>query len=176
MNMALCYMRLLCRRSINPCTFRNLYTSSQRNVAISKPLFTGSTICETHDEKNMRLKRPMSPHLTIYQIQLTAFLSITHRTTGMILSSYAMLLGIGTLLIPGGIPCLIEIITNLGLSAPVLFTGKTLLALPATYHVFNGFRHLAWDLGMFLSIKEVYSTGYAVIALSTISAIALAAM
>ena len=29
---------------------------------------------------------------------------------------------------------------------------------------------------MFLSIKEVYSTGYAVIALSTISAIALAAM
>lgn len=116
----------------------------------------------------MRLKRPMSPHLSIYQIQLTAFLSITHRTTGMILSSYAMLLGIGkiiiylcrikleikickqiifvviagTLLIPGGIPCLIEIITNLGLSAPVLFTGKTLLALPATYHVFNGFRHL----------------------------------
>lgn len=29
---------------------------------------------------------------------------------------------------------------------------------------------------MFLSIKEVYCTGYAVIALSTISAIALAAM
>lgn len=117
-----------------------------------------------------------SPYLTIYQIQLTAFLSITHRTTGMILSSYAMLFGIGTLLIPGGIPCLIEIISELGLSAPVLFVGKTLLALPATYHTFNGLRHLAWDLGMFLTIKEVYSTGYAVIALSAISAIALAAL
>lgn len=47
----------------------------------------------------MRLKRPLSPHLTIYQIQLTAFLSITHRTTGMILSSYAMLFGIGKIII-----------------------------------------------------------------------------
>ncbi|XP_043785673.1 succinate dehydrogenase cytochrome b560 subunit, mitochondrial-like [Apis laboriosa] len=174
--MALCYMRLLSRRSIDPCTFRNFYTCSSRNIAVSKPLFKETTICETHDEKNLRLKRPLSPHLTIYQIQLTAFLSITHRTTGMILSSYAMLFGIGTLLIPGGIPCLIEIITELGLSAPVLFVGKTLLALPATYHIFNGLRHLAWDLGMFLTIKEVYSTGYAVIALSAISAIALAAI
>ncbi|OAD55316.1 Succinate dehydrogenase cytochrome b560 subunit, mitochondrial [Eufriesea mexicana] len=136
----------------------------------------GSTICESHDEKNIRLKRPMSPHLTIYQIQLTAFLSITHRTTGMILSGYAVLLGLGTLFIPGGIPCLIEVITELGLSAPVLFLGKSLLALPATYHTFNGLRHLAWDIGLFLTIKEVYSTGYVVAALSAISAIALAAM
>lgn len=37
----------------------------------------------------------MSPHLTIYQYQLTAVLSVTHRTTGIILSSYAMLLGLG---------------------------------------------------------------------------------
>ncbi|KAF3419936.1 hypothetical protein E2986_02897 [Frieseomelitta varia] len=174
--MALCYMRLLCRRNINPCTFRNLYTSSSKNVAVSKPFFMGSTICETHDEKNLRLKRPMSPHLSIYQVQLTSLLSVSHRTTGIILSTYAMLLGFGTLLIPGGIPCLIEIITNLGLSAPVLFVGKTLIAFPATFHTFNGLRHLAWDLGMFLTIKEVYSTGYAVTALSGISALALAAI
>ncbi|CAL7933361.1 unnamed protein product [Xylocopa violacea] len=99
--MALCYARLFSRRSIDLRTFRNLYTCSSRNVAVSQSMFTESTVCESHDEKNMRLKRPMSPHLTIYQIQLTSFLSITHRTTGMILSSYAMLLGLGTLLIPG---------------------------------------------------------------------------
>ncbi|CAL7933360.1 unnamed protein product [Xylocopa violacea] len=174
--MALCYARLFSRRSIDLRTFRNLYTCSSRNVAVSQSMFTESTVCESHDEKNMRLKRPMSPHLTIYQIQLTSFLSITHRTTGMILSSYAMLLGLGTLLIPGGIPCLIEMITNLNLSAPILFMGKTLIALPATYHTFNGLRHLAWDLGMFLTIKEVYSTGYAVSILSTIAAVVLAAM
>jgi len=43
----------------------------------------------------MRLKRPMSPHLTIYQVQLTSLLSVTHRTTGIILASYAMFLGLG---------------------------------------------------------------------------------
>ncbi|XP_031833157.1 succinate dehydrogenase cytochrome b560 subunit, mitochondrial [Nomia melanderi] len=174
--MALCYTRLLCRRSIDLRNFRSLYTCSPLNVAVSKPLCSGSAICESHDDKNIRLKRPMSPHLTIYQIQLTAFLSITHRTTGMILSSYAMLLGLGTLLIPGGIPCLIEMTQDLGLSSAVLFLGKTALALPATFHTVNGFRHLAWDMGKFLTIKEVYSTGYAVSALSVISAIVLAAL
>lgn len=37
----------------------------------------------------------MSPHLTIYQPQLTSLLSVTHRTTGIILASYAMFLGLG---------------------------------------------------------------------------------
>lgn len=175
--MALCYMRLLSRRSIDPRVFRNLYTSSPKHVAASTPkLATGSMICESHDEKNLRLKRPMSPHLTIYQIQLTSVLSITHRGTGMLLSTYSMILGLGTIMIPGGIPCLIEMITDLNLSAPVLFAAKTALALPATYHTLNGFRHLAWDLGAFLSIKEVYTTGYVVLILSSLAALALAAM
>ena len=34
----------------------------------------------------------------------------------------------------------------------------------------------AWDFGLFLTIKEVYSTGYVVSALAVISALALAAM
>jgi len=48
----------------------------------------------------------------------------------------------GTLFIPGGIPCFIETVDNLCLPLPVLFAGKILLALPATYHTFNGIRHL----------------------------------
>ncbi|EZA55187.1 Succinate dehydrogenase cytochrome b560 subunit, mitochondrial [Ooceraea biroi] len=132
--------------------------------------------CESHDERNMRLKRPMSPHLQIYQIQLTWVLSITHRSTGMMLSSYAIFLGLGTLFIPGGIPCFIETVQNLCLPTSILFAGKTLLALPATFHTFNGLRHLMWDLGQLLTIKEVYSTGYLVTGLSVISALALAMM
>lgn len=50
----------------------------------------------------------------------------------------------GTLVIPGGIPCLIEMIQELCLPGPVLFMGKILLALPASYHTLNGFRHLVW--------------------------------
>lgn len=51
----------------------------------------------------------------------------------------------GTLFIPGGIPCFIEIVDDLCLPSPILFVGKTLLALPATYHLFNGVRHLVRD-------------------------------
>lgn len=54
---------------------------------------------ETHDEKNYRLSRPMSPHLTIYKFQLTTMLSITHRATGVALSGVTAGLGTGKLLV-----------------------------------------------------------------------------
>lgn len=37
----------------------------------------------SYDEKNEKLKRELSPHLTIYKFQLTSMLSITHRFTGL---------------------------------------------------------------------------------------------
>lgn len=55
---------------------------------------------ESHDERNMRLNRPQSPHLTIYEIQLTSTLSITHRMTGIALTGYAVVLGLGALVMP----------------------------------------------------------------------------
>ncbi|KAI4480412.1 hypothetical protein M0802_014249 [Mischocyttarus mexicanus] len=174
--MALCYTRLICRRGIGFQHFRGLFTSNSLATSLSQPVCANSNVCETYDERNMRLKRPMSPHLSIYQVQLTSLLSVSHRTTGIILSTYAMFLGLGTLFVPGGIPCVIEILSELNLPVALLFVGKTLLAFPATFHTFNGFRHLAWDLGMFLTIKQVYSTGYAVTALAAISAIILAAL
>ncbi|XP_020280436.1 succinate dehydrogenase cytochrome b560 subunit, mitochondrial-like [Pseudomyrmex gracilis] len=173
--MALVYTRLLCRRNVDLRYFRGLYTCSPLGVAVSNPS-REQQVCESHDEKNMRLKRPLSPHLSIYQVQLTTLLSVTHRATGIALASYSMFLGLGTLFIPGGIPCFIEMVDNLCLPLPVLFVGKTLLALPLTYHTFNGLRHMAWDFGMFLSIKEVYSTGYVVSALGVISALILASL
>ncbi|GBL89482.1 hypothetical protein AVEN_87826-1 [Araneus ventricosus] len=42
---------------------------------------------ETFFEKNERLQRPLSPHLTIYKLQLTSVLSVTHRATGIVLST-----------------------------------------------------------------------------------------
>ena len=34
-----------------------------------------------------------------------------------------------------------------GLPDAAKFAGKALLALPFTFHSFNGLRHLAWDMG-----------------------------
>ena len=48
------------------------------------------------------------------------------------------------------------------------------LALPVTFHLFNGLRHLAWDMGMGFKIADLYKSGYTVVGLSVIAAIALA--
>ena len=47
---------------------------------------------------------------------------------------------------------------------------KFALAFPLTYHFWNGIRHLFWDSGRFLTIKEVYITGYAVLAIALATA------
>ncbi|XP_015610035.1 succinate dehydrogenase cytochrome b560 subunit, mitochondrial [Cephus cinctus] len=174
--MAICYTRLLCQRNLGLTSLRCLYTSNPISVSATNSLCATTRVCETHDERNLRLKRPLSPHLTIYQPQLTSMLSITHRATGIALSSYAIIFGFSALLLPGGVPCLIESIQALCLPGPILFVGKALVAFPATFHYFNGIRHLIWDLGKCLTIKEVYTTGYIVMALGAITAVALAAL
>lgn len=119
---------------------------------------------ESHDDKNARLKRPQSPHLTIYAPQLTSMLSITHRMTGMTLAGYAVLLGMGTLVLPHDANHYLTMLE--GLDAPILFALKFTLAYPFAFHATNGVRHLFWDFGKFLSIKEVYNTGYVMLLVS----------
>ena len=53
---------------------------------------------------------------------------------------------------------------------------KMLVALPFTYHSFNGVRHLVWDMGAMLSNQQVINTGWVVVGLSAVSALALAFM
>lgn len=54
---------------------------------------------ESYEEKNSRLKRPLSPHLLIYKLQLTSTLSITHRMTGLALATYAVAFAAGKCLL-----------------------------------------------------------------------------
>ncbi|XP_050430383.1 succinate dehydrogenase cytochrome b556 subunit-like [Adelges cooleyi] len=121
---------------------------------------------ETHDEKNSRLSRPMSPHLTIYQPQLTSMLSITHRGTGVALSCVTA--GFGALFFFTDIPTSVEYIRGLNMPLACLVSAKALVAFPFFYHYCNGIRHLVWDAGKCLTIKQVYATGYGVIAGTTL--------
>lgn len=59
---------------------------------------------------------------------------------------------------------------------PTWFKGslKMLLAVPFTFHTYNGIRHLAWDVGKGLTLKGVYVGGYGVMALTAVSSIYLA--
>jgi len=80
-----------------------------------------------------------------------------------------------------------------GLPDAVKYAGKALLALPFTFHSFNGLRHLAWDMGKctshstavmlmlnitraVITLKGAYSSGYAVLGATAISTVALVLM
>ncbi|XP_058978542.1 succinate dehydrogenase cytochrome b560 subunit, mitochondrial-like [Musca domestica] len=121
---------------------------------------------ETFFDKNNRLQREMSPHLTIYKPQLTSMLSITHRGTGIALTAGVWALGLAALTSPQDIANYASVIEGLHLSAGTLTALKFMIAYPLAFHTANGVRHLLWDTGRFLKIKEVYSTGYAMVGVS----------
>lgn len=100
-------------------------------------------------------------------------LSITHRGTGVALTGYAAIFGLAALVCPEGANSVISAIEGLHLGAVSLTALKFTLAFPFAFHTVNGVRHLFWDLGRFLTIKEVYTTGYAMLLASTILAIGL---
>ncbi|KAL1492000.1 hypothetical protein ABEB36_012510 [Hypothenemus hampei] len=135
-----------------------------------------AAIQEGHDERNMRLGRPQSPHLTIYRPQLTAMLSISHRATGIMLAGYIVLFSAAAVYLECPLEYYIEQLKCAEIGAGNIFFVKFLLAFPLTYHFWNGIRHLLWDLGKFLTIREVYATGWTMLAIATASAVALSGM
>jgi succinate dehydrogenase (ubiquinone) cytochrome b560 subunit len=54
------------------------------------------------------------------------------------------------------------------------FVVKLGLALPFTFHSFNGVRHLVWDTGRQLTNQQVIRTGWTVVGLSVSTALLLA--
>jgi len=53
---------------------------------------------------------------------------------------------------------------------------KFAIAMPFTFHSFNGLRHLAWDMGKAFSNKTVIRTGWTAVGVSTATAVALATL
>ncbi|KAI8085583.1 hypothetical protein BDF21DRAFT_415533 [Thamnidium elegans] len=117
--------------------------------------------------RQQRKVRPVSPHLTIYEPQITAVLSALHRITGVAIGGVFYLGALSYLAAPafGATIDTASIITSAA-AAPVALKviAKATLATPFVFHSLNGVRHLVWDAGKCLDIKDVYTTGYAVLA------------
>jgi succinate dehydrogenase (ubiquinone) cytochrome b560 subunit len=124
-----------------------------------------------------RLKRPSSPHLSIYRPQIPWILSSTHRVTGAIFSGGLYIFGTAYLAAPlfgwhldsaslaaavASWPVLIKIAT------------KFTIALPFTFHCINGVRHLFWDMAKAFKNQTVIKSGWTVVGLSISSALAMA--
>jgi succinate dehydrogenase cytochrome b556 subunit len=87
-------------------------------------------------------------------------LSFGHRTSGAVLTSGVTAASIAYLISGTQFTEFISPLQSVA-SQPVLWTSaKFLMALPLSYHMVNGIRHLAWDTGRGFELKTLYKTGY----------------
>ncbi len=90
-------------------------------------------------------ERPLSPHLQVYRLPLTAWMSITHRATGVLLSLGMILLVVVLMAVAQG-PESFARVHLLAQSA----VGRIILwgwILSLLFHLCHGIRHLIWDAG-----------------------------
>lgn len=102
--------------------------------------------------------RPLSPHLQIYRWPITMLLSILHRITGAALSLGLIVLVLWLMLVAAGperYQYFREIMASpLGIVMLVAWTFAFLL------HLANGVRHLVWDFGRGLEIREANASAW----------------
>ncbi|XP_028987855.1 succinate dehydrogenase cytochrome b560 subunit, mitochondrial [Betta splendens] len=124
-------------------------------------------------DKNAKLNRPVSPHLTIYKWSVPMAMSITHRGTGLGLSGAISAFAVAALVLPESYPYYLDLIRSLSVGPYLIGLAKFGIVFPVSYHTYNGIRHLLWDIGKGFKIPEVYRSGYTVIGLSIITTVAL---
>lgn len=169
-------MRTFSSFALKPMLFSHNFTLFKREKAtiylnpLSKVFITTLTPSHMnqpkpkheHEQPLPVRTRPLSPHLTIYQPQLTWIMSIGHRVTGAGLAT--AIYGFGMVSAAAQDLSLTTVLAELITAAPLplVLLGKFIISAPFAYHILNGLRHLIWDTGRALSLKGVYTTGWIV--------------
>jgi succinate dehydrogenase / fumarate reductase, cytochrome b subunit len=110
--------------------------------------------------------RPLSPFLTVYRWPVTMATSIVHRMTGVGLAGGLLLLAAWLWAASNGPESYEEFCDYATTPLGQLFLFGFTWAL--AYHLVNGIRHLAWDLGYGFAVKTANRTGLLVFALSLV--------
>ena len=108
--------------------------------------------------------RPLSPHLQIYRLPLTALLSVTHRLTGLALSFGAVLL-IAILFATVAGPEAYAVAHALAASWPGIIV-LVLFTFALYFHLCNGVRHLFWDAGFGFELSTAHASAVATLVVS----------
>lgn len=106
---------------------------------------------EKRQEDKIRRARPLSPHLGIYKVQLTSFLSITHRASEIILLGAALFWAVLLLLTPSALDSLL-----LSPFGGVCLAGFVNVLI---YHLLGLVRHFLLYVGVGFSLKSLYIIG-----------------
>lgn len=103
-------------------------------------------------------ERPLSPFLT-YRWQYTNTLSILNRLTGLILSLGLIPLVYWVVAAASGPEAYAKALEVLG--SPLATFIMVGASFSFFYHLLNGIRHLAWDLGYGFDLRVARATGWA---------------
>ncbi|PIS57130.1 succinate dehydrogenase, cytochrome b556 subunit [Candidozyma auris] len=169
---------MLCRVGLRPLARASIARSPVVSSALLRNVRFASTetMKVSHEQEQellvqQRKNRPVSPHLQIYQPQLTWYLSGLHRITGVAMSgAFYALTCTYALSAVFGFPFEASTLVSAfaGLPFAVKLGVKAAMAFPFTFHSLNGIRHLVWDFGKELTIPGVYRTGYIVLAATAV--------
>ncbi len=105
--------------------------------------------------------RPLSPHIQVYKMPLSAKLSILHRLTGLGLSfgAVVLVLWLFSLAYMSDTAVAIHAFFSSGFGKIVLMAWT----FAFFYHFCNGIRHLFWDAGKGFELEQVNRSGVIVI-------------
>lgn len=112
-------------------------------------------------EESRNNNRPLSPHLDIYQYQITWTVSIMHRITGVAMT-LGLILIVAWLVAASFSPELFSLIDGVLRSwIGMIIIFGSLWAF--WFHFLNGIRHLFWDLGYGFNLSTVWRSGWVVV-------------
>ena len=140
--------------------------SAAKKTSVKKPATKKPSVAFAKTNKPVvpLRERPLSPHLSIYRPQITSVLSILHRGTGVALY-------IGAFAVAWLIACLGYGPNCFNASLALLNNIPGMIAIYGIifclfYHLCNGIRHLAWDIGEGFELPTVTLSGLFVLMVS----------
>ena len=118
-------------------------------------------------DTSIKHERPLSPHLQVYRLPMTALMSILHRATGAALA-------VGTILV---FAVLVAAAMGQQEYSTVMYCVRSVVgqvfllgwSFSLMYHMFNGIRHLFWDMGYLFELEKTRISGYIVLLFSLAS-------
>lgn len=101
------------------------------------------------------MKRPVSPHLSIYRPQITSVFSILHRVTGVYIFVFLILLSLVLFMCsrPDGLLSY-SAIRDVSFLHYIMVFGVSFFIICLSYHVCAGMRYLFWSLGIGINVNS----------------------
>jgi succinate dehydrogenase / fumarate reductase, cytochrome b subunit len=126
----------------------------------------GRGMADAKSERNLRIERPLSPHLQVYRPLINMMMSIVHRITGAALYFGTVLLAWWLTAAATG-PAYFDYVSRIFGSLPgrVVLIGYTWALL---HHMLGGMRHLLWDTGRGFDLKTIDRLSWGSIILSVL--------